>query len=157
MRLPATILNLRITQAQDTVLRAAADARGETASECVLRSAVEAAQTDLADRPSTVARGPPRRRLRLRTGRAERLVEASRSTLLLAGLGVGQEHQGRGVGAALLKHFVRKAVEVSASVGVRVLLVHAKDEEAKRFYEHYGFVASPVDPLTMMMLLPAGA
>ena len=26
-------------------------------------------------------------------------------------------------------------------------------EEAKSFYEHYGFVASPVDSLTMMMLL----
>lgn len=75
--------------------------------------------------------------------------------LLLARMGVDQKHQGRGVGAALLKHFVFKAVEVSASVGVRLLLVHAKDEEARRFYEHYGFVASPVDSLTMMMLLPA--
>lgn len=43
-------LNLRLTPAQDTVLRAAAEARGETASEYVLRNAVEAAQTDLADR-----------------------------------------------------------------------------------------------------------
>ncbi len=43
-------LNLRLTPAQDTVLRAAADAHGETASEYVLRNAVEAAQTDLADR-----------------------------------------------------------------------------------------------------------
>jgi GNAT superfamily N-acetyltransferase len=77
--------------------------------------------------------------------------------LLLARLGVDQKHQGRGVGAALLKHFVLKAMEVSASVGVRLLLVHAKDEEAKSFDEHYGFVASPVDPLTMMMLLPTGA
>ena len=43
-------LNLRLTPAQDTVLRAAADAHGETASEYVLRNAVEAAQEDLADR-----------------------------------------------------------------------------------------------------------
>ncbi len=43
-------LNLRLTPAQDTVLRAAAHSRGETASEYVLRNAVEAAQTDLADR-----------------------------------------------------------------------------------------------------------
>jgi GNAT superfamily N-acetyltransferase len=77
--------------------------------------------------------------------------------LLLARMGVDQKHQGRGVGAALLKHFVLKALEVSASVGVRLLLVHAKDDEAKSFYEHYGFVESPIDALTMMMLLPAGA
>ncbi|MHB1599731.1 MAG: GNAT family N-acetyltransferase [Acidimicrobiales bacterium] len=72
---------------------------------------------------------------------------------LLARMGVDQKHQGRGVGAALLKHFVLKAKDVSASVGVRLLLVHAKDEAAKSFYEHYGFVASPVDPLTMIMLV----
>ena len=71
-------------------------------------------------------------------------------------MGVDRHHQGRWVGAALLKHFVAKALEVSASVGVRLLLVHAKDDAAKVFYQRYGFVASPVDPLTMMLLLPAG-
>jgi hypothetical protein len=46
-----------------------------------------------------------------------------------------------------------KAIEVAGSVGVRLVLVHAKDEEAKSFYRHYGFVESPVDPMTMMMLI----
>jgi hypothetical protein len=31
------------------------------------------------------------------------------------------------------------------------ILVHAISGEAKRFYEGYGFVASPVDPLTVMI------
>lgn len=74
--------------------------------------------------------------------------------ILLGRMAVDAKHTGRGLGAALLKHFVLKAIEVSASVGVRVLLVHAKDEEAKSFYQHYGFVESPIDSLTMMMLLP---
>jgi uncharacterized protein (DUF1778 family) len=43
-------LNLRLTSAQDAVLRSAAEARGESASEYVLRHAVEAAEVDLADR-----------------------------------------------------------------------------------------------------------
>jgi uncharacterized protein (DUF1778 family) len=43
-------LNLRLTCAQDAVLRSAANARGESASEYVLRHAVEAAEADLADR-----------------------------------------------------------------------------------------------------------
>ncbi len=73
--------------------------------------------------------------------------------VLLARMAVDSEHRGRGLGAALLKHFMLKAMQVSASIGVRVLLVHAKDDEAKGFYEHYGFVGSPVDPLTMMMLV----
>ena len=73
--------------------------------------------------------------------------------LLLARMGVDSRHQSRGLGAALLKHFMLKAVEVAQSVGVRVLLIHAKDDNAQTFYEHYGFVESPLDPLVMMMLL----
>jgi GNAT superfamily N-acetyltransferase len=73
--------------------------------------------------------------------------------VLLARMAVDSRHQGRGLGAALLKHFMLKAIEVAQSVGVRVLLIHAKDESAKNFYEHYGFVASPLDPLVLMMLL----
>jgi hypothetical protein len=38
---------------------------------------------------------------------------------------------------------------------VRLVLVHAKDEQAKDFYRHHDFVESPIDPLTLMMLLPS--
>jgi GNAT superfamily N-acetyltransferase len=69
-------------------------------------------------------------------------------------MAVDRDHAGRGLGAALLKHFILKAIEVAASVGVRILLVHAKDDESKGFYQHYGFVSSPIDSLTMMMVLP---
>jgi GNAT superfamily N-acetyltransferase len=74
--------------------------------------------------------------------------------ILLGRMAVHVEHQGMGLGAALLKHFMLKAIEVSASIGVRLVLVHAKDERTSSFYEHFGFVESPVDPLTFMMLLP---
>ena len=74
-------------------------------------------------------------------------------TILLARMGVDARHQGHGLGAALLKHFMLKALEVAQSVGVRILLVHAKDDEAKSFYMHYGFVESALDPLTLMMVL----
>jgi hypothetical protein len=35
--------------------------------------------------------------------------------------------------------------------GIRAILVHAISDEAKRFYERYGFVASPVDPMMLMI------
>jgi len=73
--------------------------------------------------------------------------------ILLGRMAVDAKHKGNGLGAALLKHFVIKAIEVAGTVGVRLLLIHAKDEEAKTFYRHFGFIESPVDPLTMMMLL----
>jgi GNAT superfamily N-acetyltransferase len=73
--------------------------------------------------------------------------------ILLARMGVDARHAGHGLGAALVKHFMLKALEVAQSVGLRVLLIHAKDDEAKTFYMHYGFVESPFDPFVLMMLL----
>jgi GNAT superfamily N-acetyltransferase len=73
--------------------------------------------------------------------------------ILLARMAVDRRHAGKGLGAALLKHFMLKALEVAQSVGVRVLLIHAKDDEAKDFYSHHGFVESPFDPLTLVTLL----
>ena len=66
--------------------------------------------------------------------------------MLLGRMPVDTEHHGRGLGAAMPKHFMLKALQVSGSVGVRLLLIHAKDEEAKSFYEHYGSVVSPIVP-----------
>ena len=53
--------------------------------------------------------------------------------ILLAQMAVDSRHGGRGLGAALLKHFMLKAFEVAQSVGVRVLLIHAKDDDARAF------------------------
>jgi ribosomal protein S18 acetylase RimI-like enzyme len=61
-------------------------------------------------------------------------------------------HQRQGLGAALLKHFILKSLEVAQLTDVRVLLVHAKDDEAATFYRLYGFEASPIDELTLMLL-----
>jgi len=62
-------------------------------------------------------------------------------------IGVDGKHKGWGLGAALLRHFMFKAIEVAGTVGVRLVLAHAKDEEAKSFYRYYGFFESPIDPL----------
>jgi len=75
--------------------------------------------------------------------------------ILLGRLAVDSRHQGKGFAGAMLKHFTTKAIEVSENVGVRLLLVHAKNDHAKAFYQHFGFIESPVDALTLMMLLPA--
>ena len=74
--------------------------------------------------------------------------------VLLSRLAVDVRSQGRGLGAGLLKHFMLKALEVSQRVGVRVVMVHAKDENAATFYQRYGFSPSPIAPLTLMQLLP---
>jgi len=67
--------------------------------------------------------------------------------ILLGRIGVDAKHKGKGLGTALLRHFMFKAIEVAGTVGVRLVLAHAKDEEAKSFYRYYGFFESPIDPL----------
>jgi hypothetical protein len=37
--------------------------------------------------------------------------------------------------------------------GIRALVVHAEDEKAWRFYEHFNFDASPKDPLHLSILI----
>ena len=72
--------------------------------------------------------------------------------MLLARLAVGVAWQGRGVGAGLLKDAMRRTVRVVEIVGIRALAAHAKDDAARAFYEHFGFVSSPTDLLHVFLL-----
>jgi GNAT superfamily N-acetyltransferase len=73
--------------------------------------------------------------------------------MVLARLAVDRRTQGLKLGAGLLQDAVKRVLGVSENVGVRALLVHAVDERAKQFYEHYGFLASPLHPMTLMLRL----
>jgi len=87
------------------------------------------------------------------TKRAARNQPDPLPAVLIGRLAVDREHQGRGLAAALLKNFLLKALEVAQITGVRLVLVHAKNEQAADFYRHYGFDASPIDDLTLMLLM----
>lgn len=73
--------------------------------------------------------------------------------MVLARLAVDHRAQGLRLGGALLQDAVHRAVAVSQNAGVRALIVHALHDRAKAFYEHYGFQASPLHPLTLMLRL----
>jgi GNAT superfamily N-acetyltransferase len=73
--------------------------------------------------------------------------------ILIARLAVDRTWQGKGLGAALLLDALRRVVSAADVVGVRAVLVHAKDEPAKRFYEHFDFDPSPVDPMHLFLLV----
>ncbi len=72
--------------------------------------------------------------------------------MLLARLAVGVGWQDRGVRAGLLKDAMRRTVQVAEIVGIRALAAHAKDDAARTFYEHFGFVSSPTDLLHVFLL-----
>jgi len=73
--------------------------------------------------------------------------------MVLGRLAVDRRAQGIQLGAALLQDAVYRAITVSQNTGVRALLVHALHEQAKAFYEHYGFQESPQHPMTLMLRL----
>jgi GNAT superfamily N-acetyltransferase len=75
--------------------------------------------------------------------------------LVLARLAVDHLAQGLKLGGALLQDAVHRAVTVEHNAGVRALLVHALHDRAKAFYEHYGFQASTLHPMTLMLRLNA--
>ena len=73
--------------------------------------------------------------------------------MLLARLAVDRSWQGRGLGAALLLDALRRTLTAADILGMRAIMVHAKDEAARRFYEHFDFDPSPVEPLHLFLLL----
>jgi GNAT superfamily N-acetyltransferase len=85
---------------------------------------------------------------RLKKGLAQHPVPL----ILLARLAVSHEWKGKGVGAGLLKDAMHRTMQVTDIVGIRALAAHAKDDQARAFYEHFGFVPSPTDSLHLFIL-----
>ena len=71
--------------------------------------------------------------------------------MVLARLAVDLRAQGMKLGASLLKDAMSRCIQVSSNTGVRAMLVHALNERARDFYEYYGFKASPINPMTLML------
>jgi predicted N-acetyltransferase YhbS len=65
--------------------------------------------------------------------------------ILLARLAVDLSEQGQGLGAALLKDALLRTIQAAEIAGLRAMLVHAKDDAAKSFYQKFGFEPSPID------------
>lgn len=88
--------------------------------------------------PPRIARGMPRHPVPI---------------ILLARLAVDHREQGQGLGSALLKDALKRSAQVADTIAARAVLVHAIDEEARGFYRYFDFQASPVDPMTLMLLM----
>lgn len=74
--------------------------------------------------------------------------------ILLARLAVHTAAQGKGLGRALLRDALVRVANAADEIGVRALLIHAKDEQAKAFYLRCAeFEPSPTDPLHLFLLL----
>jgi GNAT superfamily N-acetyltransferase len=73
--------------------------------------------------------------------------------MILARLAVAKGAQGRGIGGELLRDAVLRTLQAADLAGIRALVVHAKNDAARRFYERFDFVPSPSDPLHLFVLI----
>jgi GNAT superfamily N-acetyltransferase len=86
-------------------------------------------------------------------GRVRRNMPDPVPVMILGRLAVDISFQGQGIGVGLLRDAVLRTVSAADIAGIRAILVHAISDAAKGFYERCGFVASPVEPMTLMIPL----
>ncbi len=84
-------------------------------------------------------------------GRVKRNMPDPIPIMVIGRLGVDRGCQGQGIGAGLLRDGILRTIQAAEIAGIRAILVHAKTEAAKAFYERFGFISSPVDSLTLMI------
>ena len=80
-----------------------------------------------------------------------RLPRYPTPAILIGKLAVDLAMQGRGLGKFLLFHGFENAIDVSQKLGVYAVRVDAVDEEAKRFYQKYGFMELEDAPLSLFI------
>lgn len=118
----------------------------------------DSAQTYVVHRGGTVAGyyaltagsvRPEEAPVRISKGLAKRPI----GVILLARLATDKREQGKGLGGALLKDALLRIAAAAKEIGARAVLVHAINDDARKFYEHFGFERSPVDEFELMLLM----
>jgi GNAT superfamily N-acetyltransferase len=72
--------------------------------------------------------------------------------ILMARFAMDSSEQGKGLGKALFRDALRRALAGAEAIGGRAFLVHAKDEDAHAFYLKFGMEESPTNPLHLLLL-----
>jgi len=86
-------------------------------------------------------------------GRIRRNMPDPIPVMVLGRLAVHLNWQKKGLGGDLLADAVKRTLQAADIAGIRAFLVHALSEEAKRFYEQFGFQPSPTDTMDLMITL----
>jgi len=84
------------------------------------------------------------------SGKVRRNVPDPIPVVILARLALDKEWQGKGLGGDLMQDAVLRALNAAESLGIRAMMIHALSDGAKSFYERYGFIASNIEPYTLL-------
>lgn len=93
-------------------------------------------QVDFADLPGTLTKRLPRRLL---------------PVAVLAWLGVGQDHQGQGLGRLLLALALRDCVEAGHTFAFVAVILDCINDSAKAFYRNWDFEEIPGNPYRLFL------
>lgn len=85
------------------------------------------------------------------TGSVRRNMPRFIPAVVLGRLAVDAAWQGKGLGAALLKDAVMRALRAAGDVSARLVVVHAISSDAEAFYLRHGFKRLPVDAPTLAL------
>jgi hypothetical protein len=74
---------------------------------------------------------------------------------LLTRLGVSIDHEGKGLGAAMLQDVMARTIALGTEIGCRGLLIHAESPGARAFYLHLvpELETSPTDDLHLVLMM----
>lgn len=73
--------------------------------------------------------------------------------MLLARLAPDRRWQNKGIGKGMFKDAMLRTLNAADIAGIRAFAVHARDDNARAFYEHFDFLPSPTDPLHLYLLM----
>ena len=73
--------------------------------------------------------------------------------MILARLAVDRDHQRKRLGQALLRDALLRTAQAADIAGIRWLLVHAKDDAARRWYLSWEFEPSPTDAYHLFLMI----
>lgn len=87
------------------------------------------------------------------SGKVRRNMPEPVPVMILGRLAVDQQWQGKQIGTGMLRDAILRTLTVAEQAGIRALVVHALSDSAKHFYLRCGFHESPLDDMTLMIML----
>ena len=86
-------------------------------------------------------------------GRVRRNMPDPIPVMVLGRLAVHLDWQKKGLGGDLLADAVKRTLQAADIAGIRAFVVHALSDEARQFYERFGFQPSPTDQMDLLIIL----
>lgn len=71
----------------------------------------------------------------------------------LARLAVSSEQQGKGLGGILMVEAMKRTLAVAENIGIIGFFVDAKNQRAVEYYQQFGFIGLPNNPLELFLPL----